>query len=49
MTTLFGSLPGAFYKGYEEVLPMQPGHEQRKVIYNMYHMLNVSLEPRCMM
>ncbi|KAG5180102.1 Fructosamine/Ketosamine-3-kinase [Tribonema minus] len=40
MSELFGSLPGGFYAGYHEVIPQQPGHEQRKVIYNMYHMLN---------
>ena len=40
MTQLFGSLDGEFYNGYYAELPQQPGYEQRKIIYNTYHMLN---------
>lgn len=40
MTELFGSLPGAFYKAYEEVNPLQPGYKDRRDLYNLYHLLN---------
>ena len=40
MTELFGGFPSAFYQGYQEVLPLEPGYEQRKILYNLYHILN---------
>jgi fructosamine-3-kinase len=40
MTELFGGFPAAFYQGYEEVYPLAVGYQQRKVIYNLYHVLN---------
>lgn len=40
MTELFGSLPGAFYKAYEDVNPLQPGYKERRDLYNLYHLLN---------
>ena len=40
MTELFGGFPAAFYHGYNEVLPLAPGYEQRKTLYNLYHILN---------
>lgn len=40
MTELFGGFPAAFYRGYGEILPPQPGYEQRKILYNLYHVLN---------
>ncbi|MBN3944649.1 MAG: fructosamine kinase family protein [Nostoc sp.] len=40
MTELFGGFPAAFYKGYNEVFPLEPGYEQRKTLYNLYHILN---------
>ena len=40
MTELFGSLPRAFYKAYEEVNPLQPGYKERRDLYNLYHLLN---------
>ncbi|MEH1849309.1 MAG: fructosamine kinase family protein [Nostoc sp.] len=40
MTELFGGFPTAFYKGYNEVFPLDPGYEQRKTLYNLYHILN---------
>jgi fructosamine-3-kinase len=40
MTELFGGFPAAFYQGYNEVLPLLPGYEQRKILYNLYHLLN---------
>lgn len=29
-----------FYNGYESEWPLPAGHEQRKTIYNLYHILN---------
>lgn len=43
MTTLFGGFPDSFYKGYEEIWPLDPGFEDRKDIYNLYHLINHSL------
>ena len=40
MTQLFGSLPGTFYRAYHEAFPLNPGYEERRDIYNLYHMLN---------
>jgi protein-ribulosamine 3-kinase len=40
MTELFGGFPSAFYDAYNEVLPLDAGYEQRKHVYNLYHLLN---------
>lgn len=40
MTELFGGFPRAFYDAYQEVSPLQPGYEQRRDVYNLYHLLN---------
>lgn len=40
MTELFGGFPGAFYDGYNEAWQLDQGYEQRKSIYNLYHVLN---------
>lgn len=40
MTELFGGFPAAFYQGYNEAFPLEPGYEQRKPLYNIYHILN---------
>jgi fructosamine-3-kinase len=40
MTQLFGGFPTAFYRGYNEVFPLDPGYDQRKTLYNLYHILN---------
>jgi fructosamine-3-kinase len=40
MTELFGGFPSGFYQGYQAVWPLDSGYEQRKVIYNLYHILN---------
>ena len=40
MTELFGGFPRAFYRAYEEALPLDPGYERRKHLYNLYHLLN---------
>ncbi|MEL7512763.1 MAG: fructosamine kinase family protein [Cyanobacteria bacterium J06554_3] len=40
MTELFGRFPQAFYQAYATVSPTDAGYEQRKVLYNLYHILN---------
>ncbi len=40
MTELFGRLPEAFYRAYHEAFPLNPGYEERRDLYNLYHMLN---------
>jgi fructosamine-3-kinase len=40
MTELFGGFPAAFYRGYNRALPLKEGYQQRKTIYNLYHILN---------
>jgi fructosamine-3-kinase len=40
MTELFGGFPAAFYQGYNEVFPLDAGYENRKTLYNLYHILN---------
>lgn len=41
MTELFGAFPAEFYQGYQEVAgPLEPGYEQRRLVYNLYHLLN---------
>jgi fructosamine-3-kinase len=40
MTELFGGFPRAFYAGYEAVYPLVAGYERRKLVYNLYHLLN---------
>ena len=40
MTELFGGFAPAFYSAYQEVNPLQPGYEQRRDMYNLYHLLN---------
>ncbi len=40
MTELFGGFPVQFYRGYNQVLPLDSGYEQRKTVYNLYHILN---------
>ncbi|MBD0390600.1 MAG: fructosamine kinase family protein, partial [Nostoc sp. C3-bin3] len=40
MTELFGAFPAAFYKGYNQVFPLDAGYEKRKTLYNLYHILN---------
>ncbi|MDD1780808.1 fructosamine kinase family protein [Enterovibrio sp. ZSDZ35] len=42
MTELFGGFPEDFYKGYNEVWPLDEGFEERKDLYNLYHLLNHS-------
>ena len=40
MTELFGGFPAQFYRGYNQVWPLDAGYEQRKTLYNLYHILN---------
>ncbi len=40
MTECFGGFPEDFYKSYHQALPPDPGYDQRKHLYNLYHMLN---------
>ena len=40
MTELFGGFHPDFYSAYREVSPLQPGYEQRRDLYNLYHLLN---------
>ncbi len=40
MTRLFGGFGKAFYDAYESSWPLQPGHRQRRDLYQLYHVLN---------
>ncbi len=40
MTELFGGFPAAFYQGYADVYPLDAGYDRRKILYNLYHILN---------
>ena len=40
MTELFGGFASAFFSAYKEVNQLQPGYEQRRDLYNLYHLLN---------
>ncbi len=40
MTKLFGGFNEEFYKGYEEVWPLDKFSKDRTEIYNLYHLLN---------
>ena len=40
MTELFGGFGGAFYAGYRDTWPLDAGYATRKVLYNLYHVLN---------
>ncbi len=40
MTEMFGSFPASFYEGYEAEWAIDSGYQQRKEIYNLYHVLN---------
>lgn len=40
MTELFGGFPRGFLQAYEEAAPLEPGYEERRDLYNLYHVLN---------
>lgn len=39
-TELFGGFPKAFYAAYKASWPLDKGYEQRRDLYNLYHLLN---------
>ncbi|MEB3269092.1 MAG: fructosamine kinase family protein, partial [Leptolyngbya sp.] len=40
MTELFGGFPAPFYEGYNAAYPLDAGYERRKILYNLYHIIN---------
>ncbi|MEM9244476.1 MAG: fructosamine kinase family protein, partial [Cyanobacteria bacterium P01_F01_bin.153] len=40
MTELFGGFPAGFYRGYNDEWALDSGYDQRKTLYNLYHILN---------
>jgi fructosamine-3-kinase len=40
MSELFGRFPSAFYRAYEAATPIKEGYQRRRVLYNLYHILN---------
>ncbi len=40
MTELFGGFDPDFYASYEEAYPLDAGYRVRKMLYNLYHVLN---------
>jgi fructosamine-3-kinase len=40
MTELFGGFPSRFYAAYQAAWPLDPAYRVRKVLYNLYHVLN---------
>ncbi|MFL6563529.1 MAG: fructosamine kinase family protein [Burkholderiales bacterium] len=40
MTELFGGFPREFYEAYDKTWPREDRYEQRKPMYNLYHLLN---------
>ncbi|GLO60883.1 hypothetical protein MACH09_13910 [Vibrio sp. MACH09] len=40
MTELFDGFQPEFYKGYESVITLDKGYQNRKKLYNLYHILN---------
>lgn len=40
MSELFGGFSPPFYAAYSEVWPLDPGYKTRKILYNLYHILN---------
>ncbi len=40
MTRLFGGFSSEFYSAYDEAWPLEPGHEARTDLYQLYHVLN---------
>ncbi len=40
MTRLFGGFSESFYLAYEETWPLPSGHQQRRLYYKLYHILN---------
>lgn len=40
MSELFGRFPQEFYQAYDEAYPLAAGYDRRKILYNLYHILN---------
>lgn len=40
MTELFGGFGGRFYDAYNEAWPLDPDYRTRKILYNLYHIIN---------
>jgi fructosamine-3-kinase len=40
MTELFGGFEAAFYDAYREAWPLEPGYDERREVYNLYHLIN---------
>jgi protein-ribulosamine 3-kinase len=40
MSELFGGFAPEFYESYSREYPVQAGYEQRRDVYNLYHLLN---------
>ncbi|MCP5242449.1 MAG: fructosamine kinase family protein [Burkholderiales bacterium] len=40
MTELFGGFSGQFYSAYRHEYPLDSGYNIRKILYNLYHILN---------
>ena len=40
MCELFGGFPSGFLDAYREAWPLAEGYPQRKMLYNLYHILN---------
>jgi len=40
MTELFGGFSNAFYTAYNAIYPLEQGYQNRKALYNLYHILN---------
>lgn len=40
MTELFGGFSAGFYRAYHSAWPLADGYEQRRNVYNLYHILN---------
>ena len=39
-TELFGGFSSAFYRAYNQTWPLESGYEERRDLYNLYHLLN---------
>lgn len=40
MTELFGGFDDAFYDAYRAAWPLESGYEERRDVYNLYHLMN---------
>ena len=40
MMELFSRPPETFLKAYQEAFPLNSGYQERRDIYNLYHLLN---------